>query len=131
MENSNFSAEEIKEAEKYRRRGRWIVGILGGLLIAGVLMIWGADIRWKLWERQHPPRPEFVPSESVIKEDQAAIRKFKATDDALDKAGAPARFRAKCAIIYDQTINKKVSELTVKESEQIKACQSLGNYPPR
>jgi len=35
-----------------------------------------------------------------------------------------------CAAVYKKTIDEKVSELTTRESEQIKACQSAGLYPP-
>ena len=40
------------------------------------------------------------------------------------------RIRATCAAIYRNTANKKVSDLTVKEEQQVRACQILGLYPP-
>jgi Zn ribbon nucleic-acid-binding protein len=35
-----------------------------------------------------------------------------------------------CISTYHQTIDKKNADLTVRESEQVKACQSLDLYPP-
>ena len=36
-----------------------------------------------------------------------------------------------CAGIYKTTADKKVSDLTVKEAQQVQACQALGLYPPQ
>lgn len=41
-----------------------------------------------------------------------------------------AKLRASCAAIYRRTANKKVAELTVRESKQVEACSALGLYPP-
>lgn len=35
-----------------------------------------------------------------------------------------------CTAVYRKTIDQKTSDLTMRESEQIKACQSAGLYPP-
>ena len=35
-----------------------------------------------------------------------------------------------CVGIYGATVDKKMSDLTVRETEQVKACQSLDLYPP-
>jgi hypothetical protein len=35
-----------------------------------------------------------------------------------------------CIATYHRTIDKKNADLTVRESEQVKACQSLDLYPP-
>jgi len=40
------------------------------------------------------------------------------------------RLRNKCAQIYDKTADKKISDLTVRESQQVQACQAAGLYPP-
>jgi hypothetical protein len=40
------------------------------------------------------------------------------------------RQRVACRTMHQNTSNKKVSELTVKESREIRACDSLGIYPP-
>ncbi|HTB13623.1 MAG TPA: hypothetical protein VK752_18730 [Bryobacteraceae bacterium] len=36
----------------------------------------------------------------------------------------------KCATVYRQTIDKKASDLTVRETQQIDACRTLRLYPP-
>jgi predicted nucleic acid-binding Zn-ribbon protein len=35
-----------------------------------------------------------------------------------------------CVAVYNKTIDEKVSDITTRESEQIKACKSLDLYPP-
>ena len=47
------------------------------------------------------------------------------------KAAERERTRAICASLYSATANKKLSDLTVKEDQQVRACQFLGLYPPR
>jgi hypothetical protein len=46
-------------------------------------------------------------------------------------AEARRKLRANCTTIYQNTIDKKVRDLTVREEEQVRACQTLGLYPPR
>jgi hypothetical protein len=41
------------------------------------------------------------------------------------------RVRAACSGIYQNTVDKKVKDLTVGEEQQVRACQVLGLYPPR
>jgi len=41
------------------------------------------------------------------------------------------KLRANCTVIYQTTIDKKVKDLTVREEQQVRACQVLGLYPPR
>jgi hypothetical protein len=36
-----------------------------------------------------------------------------------------------CTQLYSQTIDKKTSDLTVRETELVKACQSISLYPPQ
>jgi len=63
-------------------------------------------------------------------EEAARLARIRAEENA--KASAErARIRAACAVIYKATANKKVSDLTVKEAQQIQACQALGLYPPQ
>jgi hypothetical protein len=50
--------------------------------------------------------------------------KAKAAEDAAEKA----RIRAACATIYRNTADMKVKDLTVKEEQQVRACQALGLY---
>jgi hypothetical protein len=54
---------------------------------------------------------------------QLAERKAKAAEERR-------RVRAACVIIYQTTANKKLSDLTVKEEQQVRACQALGLYEP-
>ncbi|MGA2723858.1 MAG: hypothetical protein ABSG79_15790 [Bryobacteraceae bacterium] len=35
-----------------------------------------------------------------------------------------------CAAVYQKTIDEKASDVTTRETEQIKACQSIDLYPP-
>ena len=67
-----------------------------------------------------------------------AARRKQAEDDAhyaKAKAAADAKFteeraatRAACSLIYDKTVDRKVSDLTVRETQQVQACQMLGFY---
>jgi hypothetical protein len=38
------------------------------------------------------------------------------------------KIQAACSVIYQNTINKKISDLTVREEQQVRACQALGFY---
>jgi len=60
----------------------------------------------------------------------ARIAKEKAEEEA--KATEERRkVRAACAVIYQNTADKKLKDLTVKEEQQGRACQALGLYPPQ
>ncbi len=50
---------------------------------------------------------------------------------AKEKAEERRRVRAACSGIYENTVDKTVSSLTVGEEQQVRACQALGLYPPR
>jgi hypothetical protein len=41
------------------------------------------------------------------------------------------RVRLACSTTYQNTADKKVKDLTVKEEQQVRACQALGLYPPQ
>lgn len=63
-------------------------------------------------------------------EQNAQYAKYKAEEDA--KAAEERRkLRAACTAIYHDTIDKKVKDLTVREEQQVRACQALGLYPPK
>ena len=72
---------------------------------------------------------------------QAAQKKKRAEEDArLEKAQAEERaraaeerrkVRAACSVIYQNTADKKLNDLTVREEQQVRACQALGLYPPQ
>jgi hypothetical protein len=55
----------------------------------------------------------------------------KREEEEAKAAAEQARLRAACAVIYRNTANKKVSDLTVDEEQKVRACQALGMYPPR
>ena len=57
---------------------------------------------------------------------RAAERKLAETAAAAERAS----IRAACTLVYDSTANKRVVDVTVKESQQIKACQVMNLYPP-
>ena len=50
--------------------------------------------------------------------------------DGLPTLESRIRHADDCVAVYQKTIDKKVSDLTTRESEQIKACQSEDLYPP-
>jgi hypothetical protein len=54
-------------------------------------------------------------------------------DAAMTKQKAEERRRGRtaCSGIYQNTVDKKVKDLTVGEEQQVRACQALGLYPPR
>ena len=63
----------------------------------------------------------------------AESKKVKAAQDAAKanaERRAKAELRARCAAVYEATIDKKMSDLTVREEEQVRACRTLGLYPP-
>ena len=60
----------------------------------------------------------------------AEAKKARSAQDAKDAAGRQ-KIRAACTAIYQSTIDKKVKDLTVREEEQVRACQALDLYPPR
>jgi hypothetical protein len=59
----------------------------------------------------------------------AAVSASEAVE-AQRRAEERSRLRKSCAAIYTTTIDKKVGELTVREEQQVRACQVLGLYPP-
>lgn len=61
----------------------------------------------------------------------AMEQKKKAVEQEARNAEERRRLRANCTTIYQNTIDKKVKDLTVREEEQVRACQALGLYPPR
>jgi hypothetical protein len=68
---------------------------------------------------------------------EAKAKQAQAEKEASAAAAAKAaaeerqRVRATCAEIYKRTADKRVGDLTVKEDQQVRACQALGLYPPR
>jgi hypothetical protein len=58
--------------------------------------------------------------------------KAKEEKDAIaDVLKTRLEYADQCAKVYRTTSNKKVSDVTVNESEQIKECRSSDLYPPQ
>jgi hypothetical protein len=94
---------------------------------------------------------ERIAAEAQAKKDaaEAARRKRAAAERKKKEAEAQARYaktqaeeqaraaeertkiRAACALIYKNTADMKIKDLTVKEEQQVRACQALGLYPPQ
>jgi hypothetical protein len=65
--------------------------------------------------------------ETAIAERRRAEDRERAEKDAAEHA----QLAATCSRIYKTTADKKVSDLTVREAEQVTICQRLDLYPPR
>jgi hypothetical protein len=63
-------------------------------------------------------------------ERDARIARSRAEEEAK-AAEERRRVRTACSGIYQNTVDKKVKDLTVGEEQQVRACQGLGLYPPR
>jgi len=50
--------------------------------------------------------------------------------DTTEPVKAPTTITEKCAAVYNATIDKKVSDITTRENDQIAACTWIGIYPP-
>ena len=60
----------------------------------------------------------------------ARIAKERADNEAR-AAEERRKIRAACSTIYQNTADTKLKDLTVKEEQQVRACQALGLYPPQ
>ena len=60
----------------------------------------------------------------------AQLAKYRAEEEAR-AAEERQKTRAACALIYKNTADKKISDLTVREEQHVRACQALGLYPPQ
>jgi hypothetical protein len=60
----------------------------------------------------------------------ARLAKYRAEKEAAE-AEERRKIRTACSGIYQNTVDKKVKDLTVREEQQVRACQALGLYPPR
>jgi hypothetical protein len=61
--------------------------------------------------------------------EDARLAKIEAEQDAK-AAEERAKIRTACSKIYQDTIDKKVKDLTVREEQQVRTCQELDLYPP-
>jgi hypothetical protein len=68
-------------------------------------------------------------------EKSKAERQKKDAADAAEKDAQAVeearKIRAACRAIYQSTADKKISNLTVREEQQVRACQALNLYPPQ
>jgi len=70
-------------------------------------------------------------AEAARRKRLAAEQRRKQAEEDAKAAEDRRRIRAACGVIYQRTADKKVSDLTVKEEQQVRACQGLGLYPPQ
>jgi hypothetical protein len=69
--------------------------------------------------------------EQKRKRDEEQAREAKLTAEReKEEAAERKRLEAVCRMVYRSTIDKKKSDLTVRQEQQIKACDALGMYPP-
>lgn len=75
-------------------------------------------------------RRKRLAAEQNRKQAEAAARQTKIkTEEDARAAEERRKIRAACTVIYKNTIDKKVKDLTVREEQQVQACQALGLYP--
>jgi hypothetical protein len=75
----------------------------------------------------------FAKAEKDRSDRAAALAKLQADREAQERsrdAAERAKLQAACAAVFKATGNKKVSDLTVVESQQVQACTTLGMYHP-
>src|SRR5262249_61055879 len=65
---------------------------------------------------------------SVIEWRVAVVR--MARDQLAENAAEKRRISTTCGILYRATANKRIADLTVREEQQVRACQALGLCPP-
>jgi len=95
-------------------------------------------IEFSEWQKSGPLRiAAQQASEKQAADAAPALARKKAAEAArreqveeAEETAKEARLRSACKGIYGRTANKKVSDLTVKEEQQVRACQALGLYPP-
>jgi hypothetical protein len=121
------------------------IDVLEGALVS-------AKIGTKVLVEKEPPVPDFTDRLKAIQNKRAVEaarlrkaaeeRKQKEVKDAARAAQLKAeedvkaaeerrKVRVACAAIYQATIDKKVKDLTVREEQQVRACQVLNLYPPK
>jgi hypothetical protein len=62
---------------------------------------------------------------------QIEAKRAKARVDQAERAAAERRrIKSLCLALFAATADKKVKDLTVREEQQVRACQGLGLYPP-
>jgi hypothetical protein len=145
-------AEEVISGMRTKRGGFHLedadgctIEILDGALVS-------AKIGTKVLVQQEPSAPDFTDRLKAIQNKRVAEearlrkaaeeRKQKAVKDATRAAQLKAeedakaaeerrKMRVACMTVYQATIDKKVKDLTVREEQQVRACQVLNLYPPK
>jgi hypothetical protein len=76
-------------------------------------------------------RRKKLAAEQKKKDADARVEEYKAnlTREA-NAAEERKRLHAACTAIYQSTIDKKIKDLTVREEQQVRACQALDMYTP-
>jgi flagellar biosynthesis GTPase FlhF len=72
---------------------------------------------------------ELARQKRLAAERKKAAAEAKAKQDAAE-AEERARARAACEVVYRETADTKLKDLTVRQEQQVRACQALGLYPP-
>jgi hypothetical protein len=65
-----------------------------------------------------------------LKKQEAEYRAWKEAEG-IRTAAKEMKIRAACKVIYEKTADTKVKDLTVREEQQVRACQALNLYPPQ
>jgi len=77
-------------------------------------------------------RQKRLAAERAKQQEEERVRnaKVRAEQDAK-AAEEQRRVRTACGTVYQNTADKKIKDLTVREEQQVRACQALGLYPPQ
>jgi TonB family protein len=69
--------------------------------------------------------------EALLSQARQLGNQLNAANPAVDLLRVRMENADACAAIYPRTIDRKVSDLTTRETETVKACQTIGLYPPQ
>ena len=85
----------------------------------------------KQWEEEEAVRRAAEQAELArrVAERDAEAKKTRRIEE--QREAERTRLRDNCLAIYNATADKKVNDLTVREEQAVRACQTLGMYPPR
>ena len=78
-------------------------------------------------EAQAKADAEQAKADEIVEKEQAKQDALAAARDAAERR----KIRATCAFVYRNTIDKKISDLTVREEQQVRARKALDLYPPQ
>jgi hypothetical protein len=77
-------------------------------------------------------RQKRLAAEQKRKEAEAAAKFARIQAEENARAAEERRkVREACAAVYNTTADMKIKDLTVKQEQQVRACQALGLYPPQ